>query len=340
MRNRKIAYLFLMFCFYLCHEAIAQTRDTYYENNLSDSLINQNDTLTIGSDFKQKVEAVNKGEDYKYLRAYKNKKDALLTQNEKILGKYQDRISYLSYSVNSKNSDFRYFQSLIDEAEVALAGTKFDPRDPAFSKLVGYDIYNPRDIITKDRIESKIFQLKKFQKDRKDDVKKDSLMLVRVQNILGKLNRNKQNIEADIDECIATIDSAIAPEYKNQSFKRQISVAFSILIGILIIAFFLIVYLRSDNTISAILLSDGGLQFVTIFVLIIAIILFGVLDILKSNELSAILSGIAGYILGKNGRLPSNPDTGRVSTSNAVIPTSNKDIEKKATDTCKGEAAA
>jgi hypothetical protein len=44
---------------------------------------------------------------------------------------------------------------------------------------------------------------------------------------------------------------------------------------------------------------DVGLQFVTLFSIIIAIILFGILNILGSKELSALLGGISGYILGR-----------------------------------------
>jgi hypothetical protein len=49
------------------------------------------------------------------------------------------------------------------------------------------------------------------------------------------------------------------------------------------------------------LISSSGLQFITVFILIIAIILFGILKVLGGSELAAILSGISGYILGKGG---------------------------------------
>lgn len=64
-------------------------------------------------------------------------------------------------------------------------------------------------------------------------------------------------------------------------------------------------YKRSDQTLARNLLSETGLQFVTIFILIIAIILFGILNILGGSELAAILSGISGYILGKGGQMMS-----------------------------------
>jgi hypothetical protein len=56
---------------------------------------------------------------------------------------------------------------------------------------------------------------------------------------------------------------------------------------------------KSGEDLSKELLGGNGLQFVTLFVLIIAVILFGILDILQGSELAAILAGISGYILGK-----------------------------------------
>lgn len=113
------------------------------------------------------------------------------------------------------------------------------------------------------------------------------------------LVKNIEIVNQDINTCQNQIDTALDPENRKQEFKTTMSICFVVLIGILLISFFLIVYLRSDNTLSKDLLGGYGLQFITLFVLIIAIILFGILDILKGSELAAMLSGISGYILGK-----------------------------------------
>lgn len=113
------------------------------------------------------------------------------------------------------------------------------------------------------------------------------------------LVKNIEIVNQDINICQNQIDTALDPENRKQEFKTTMSICFVVLIGILLISFFLIVYLRSDNTLSKDLLGGYGLQFITLFVLIIAIILFGILDILKGSELAAMLSGISGYILGK-----------------------------------------
>jgi hypothetical protein len=114
---------------------------------------------------------------------------------------------------------------------------------------------------------------------------------------------NLRTLEGDLRRAEAAIDAALAPEIRSQQFRTWVSAFFSGLIAIMIIAFFATIYLRSGNDVGALLLSDGGLQFVTIFVLIIAIILFGILNILEGRELAAILSGIAGYILGRGARM-------------------------------------
>lgn len=118
-------------------------------------------------------------------------------------------------------------------------------------------------------------------------------------NTFNNLNKNIRNVNEDIYACESQIDSALAPEYKEQEFRTSISLYFTILIGVLLVVFFFIVYKKSDEHLSKELLSGQGLQFVTLFVLIIAIILFGILSILQGSELAAILAGISGYILGK-----------------------------------------
>jgi hypothetical protein len=133
--------------------------------------------------------------------------------------------------------------------------------------------------------------LEVFQKKKIDFVNKNKEHDYLVKNI--------EIVNQDINTCQNQIDTALDPENRKQEFKTTMSICFVVLIGILLVSFFLIVYLRSDNTLSKDLLGGYGLQFITLFVLIIAIILFGILDILKGSELAAMLSGISGYILGK-----------------------------------------
>lgn len=137
----------------------------------------------------------------------------------------------------------------------------------------------------------------------KDDVKKRMTSLEKIitkcRTIEKNLSNKLKNVRNDIDKCQNQIDYTLVPEYKRQEFRTDISWYFSWLMALLIGAFFLVVYSKSNKYSSEVLLNSNGLQFITLFVLIIAIILFGILGILEGRELSAIISGISGYILGK-----------------------------------------
>lgn len=87
--------------------------------------------------------------------------------------------------------------------------------------------------------------------------------------------------------------------YVSQNFKKQISWSFAILVAIVIIGFFIIAY-RDDEIRKTIFSGDAGLQFITIFSIIIAIILFGITGVLGGKELAALIGGISGYILGRS----------------------------------------
>lgn len=87
--------------------------------------------------------------------------------------------------------------------------------------------------------------------------------------------------------------------YVGQNFKKQISWSFAFLVGIVIVGFFIIAN-RDDQIRKSIFTGDAGLQFITIFSIIIAIILFGITEVLGGKEISALLGGISGYILGRS----------------------------------------
>lgn len=83
------------------------------------------------------------------------------------------------------------------------------------------------------------------------------------------------------------------------SFKLKMSIAFSILVGVVIVGFFGIAW-SNEEIKRTIFANDAGIQFITIFSIVIAVILFGIIGVLESKELSALLGGLSGYILGKS----------------------------------------
>jgi hypothetical protein len=116
-----------------------------------------------------------------------------------------------------------------------------------------------------------------------------------------QIRKNVGVIRQDIFQAEQAIHALLSPEFRDRDFRIRISLTFSGLIAVILFAFFLIVCRRSDVSLSRLLLSSSGLQFITVFVLIIAITLFGILNVLGGSELAAILSGISGYILGRGG---------------------------------------
>lgn len=136
----------------------------------------------------------------------------------------------------------------------------------------------------------------------KEAIEKDSIN----QFSYTRIQESLEGVQYDIFQCEQALNASLSPEFQQQTFRIWTSMTFSILIAILLFIFFFIMYRRSDRTLARNLLSETGLQFITIFVLIIAIILFGILNILGGSELAAILSGISGYILGKGGQVVQN----------------------------------
>jgi hypothetical protein len=130
--------------------------------------------------------------------------------------------------------------------------------------------------------------------------------------LLGKsynLRQNMRNIDIDVLNCnnaLTDIYQELSPQYQNQSFKKNMSIIFSALVAMIMLGFFCLILFKSGNNIGGEIMGSVGLQFITLFVLITAVILFGILGILQATELAAILSGISGYILGKG--LPSPPN--------------------------------
>jgi uncharacterized protein YjgD (DUF1641 family) len=132
------------------------------------------------------------------------------------------------------------------------------------------------------------------------EVKKDD-------GALAKMHISKKNIADDINKAQLRIDSLYENLYDDGKFKVWITGIFSSIVGALLILFFVFISRKSETNLAKDFLSSGnGLQFITLFSLIIAIILFGVLGVLEGRELAAILSGISGYILGKGIQRPTD----------------------------------
>jgi hypothetical protein len=121
-------------------------------------------------------------------------------------------------------------------------------------------------------------------------------------NELSALRKRRDSIDAEMSRRIDL-------ETPKQKFKTNMSIVFALLVGVVILGFFVIAF-RDETVRKEIFSGASGIQFVTLFSLVIAIILFGITGILEGKELSALLGGLSGYILGRgsstsgNGRSP------------------------------------
>lgn len=85
-------------------------------------------------------------------------------------------------------------------------------------------------------------------------------------------------------------------QYVNR-FRIWVAVAFSALVFAVIVGFYWIV--NKHKIATTIFSGEMGMQFVTLFLIVIAIILFGIIGTLEGRELAALLGGLSGYILGR-----------------------------------------
>jgi hypothetical protein len=107
---------------------------------------------------------------------------------------------------------------------------------------------------------------------------------------------DKQQRKSNIDAELIRRADVVGPQ---QNFKLEMSLIFALLVGCVIIGFFVVAF-RDEQVRREIFSGQAGIQFVTLFSLVIAIILFGIIDILEGKELAALLGGLSGYILGRS----------------------------------------
>lgn len=143
----------------------------------------------------------------------------------------------------------------------------------------------------------------------KNDLEK-SKSLMNQKDSLSKVLKEKKFSLIQTENKIAQL---MIPKISQQNFMFWSSIAFVILMGFLLGTFFYVVS-RDAVIRQTIFGTDSGIQFITLFSIVIAIIIFGLTGILEGKELSALLGAIAGYILGKvrlsGGTPPQNSGSG------------------------------
>lgn len=130
--------------------------------------------------------------------------------------------------------------------------------------------------------------LSDYQKLQDENIKK-------IGELSGKISTNYDKIDTIDAEILKLIDVGDADGW----YKIIISLSFAFLVASVIYGFYRVVG-NNSQIVETIFSNDSGIQFITLFSIVIAVILFGIIGVLEGKELSALLGGLSGYILGRN----------------------------------------
>ncbi len=189
----------------------------------------------------------------------------------------------LMYEISGNFTDLERVVNIEDQ----IAKLRVHNDNPEELKLLLNDLTSK---ITKLR-DDKLIVGEHISKDNPDISEKirDSLEL-KVQKIL-KYTDTLAQLGSRVSELNDT-------KYVEMDYKTTMSILFGGLVGLVIIGFF-IVASKDPHVRKTIFSGDAGIQFLTLFSIVIAIILFGITGILEGKEISALIGGISGYILGR-----------------------------------------
>ena len=129
-------------------------------------------------------------------------------------------------------------------------------------------------------------RLKEEEKRKQDEetkIKEATEELSRLNNERDRMTQlqiSYQRLLGEIDDMVNQL--FIASDATN-SFKYSMSIVFSILVGIVIVGFFVMAW-SNEQVKKTIFSNEAGIQFITLFAIVIAVILFGILNILEGKE--------------------------------------------------------
>lgn len=146
----------------------------------------------------------------------------------------------------------------------------------------------------KQKIEGNLQYLKDSLARAQDDLSQKTQSEKELTEFRSRLNEK----ERQLSEIESQINDLLSRDIVAQEFKTKISFYFAMVVALMILGFFGISFYDEKVRIT-IFSGQAGMQFVTLFSLIIAIILFGITGVLGDKELAALLGGLSGYILGR-----------------------------------------
>ncbi len=178
------------------------------------------------------------------------------------------------------------FKQVIKALENVKEGTD-SPEDRSYLDSYRYD-YSPQ------RIDLTLNNVKKAMNEEIRNTKRfysiEGEIKVKEQELFDA-KQTAAKIENEIDQVILAAD-------EENEFRLIISLLFTGLVAFVIAGFYVMAY--KNNVVANAFGGEKGIQFITLFLVVIAIILFGIMGVFGGKELSALLGALSGYILGRS----------------------------------------
>ncbi len=156
--------------------------------------------------------------------------------------------------------------------------------------------------------------------DIRDDISYSETKLTNIRDLKKQniIDREKYELNSQILlEMINQLNELLNRVEVRNDFRLYISWSFIGLVAIVILGFYIIAF-SNDGIAKNIFSGEKGIQFITLFLIIIAIILFGIMGTLESRELSALLGALSGYILGKTS-VPTESLSDKMAEYNSIL---------------------
>lgn len=131
------------------------------------------------------------------------------------------------------------------------------------------------------------------------DTTNESLEIVRsAAPLLAKARADRERANGRLIAVETRIASLFDAARDVNKFRTNVTFTFGVLVFVVIVGFYIIAWYK-QGVATTIFSGAMGMQFVTLFLIVIAIILFGIMGTLGDKELAALLGGLSGYILGR-----------------------------------------
>lgn len=222
----------------------------------------------------------------KFIELYDARLGSLRSREAELVNRRIDVLRFIDF-----DSDRRAAEIKSVEEQIAEQRTAFPPNLDRARRIRINERLELFKEIAKSPVQGHIVKIDDEIKTTKEDISSWEVQ-----------TKNVKNIRSDILYYLSQLDilseNVLDSETQKAQFTNSATYVFGGMIVIVIISFFLISTVDSRVRF-AIFGGQSGIQFITIFSIVIAIVLFGVLEKLDGKDLATLLSGLAGYILGR-----------------------------------------